>query len=78
MDDQVRPEKGRSGFALTDRQEQFARLIRQGVSNAEACRRVGINRRTGTRSCRGHPARVRVWPRSSSSSRRLAQTSRST
>ena len=28
---------------------QFARLIRLGVSNSEACRRVGINRRTGTR-----------------------------
>jgi transposase len=27
----------------------FARLIVQGVSNSEACRRVGINRRTGTR-----------------------------
>jgi IS30 family transposase len=27
----------------------FARLIAQGVNNSEACRRVGINRRTGTR-----------------------------
>jgi IS30 family transposase len=27
----------------------FARLIAQGVTNSEACRRVGINRRTGTR-----------------------------
>jgi IS30 family transposase len=27
----------------------FARLISQGVSNSEACRTVGINRRTGTR-----------------------------
>jgi IS30 family transposase len=34
---------------LTEKQEWFARLIAQGVSNAEACRKVGINRRTGTR-----------------------------
>ena len=27
----------------------FARLIAQGITNSEACRRVGINRRTGTR-----------------------------
>jgi IS30 family transposase len=49
MDDQEQPDVGRSGFALTHKQEQFARLIRQGISNSEACRRVGINRRTGTR-----------------------------
>src|SRR3954451_13957546 len=34
---------------LTDKQERFARLIAQGVSNSEACRTVAINRRTGTR-----------------------------
>jgi IS30 family transposase len=34
---------------LTDQRERFARLIEQGVSNSEACRQVGINRRTGTR-----------------------------
>ena len=28
---------------------EFARLIARGVSNAEACRIVGINRRTGKR-----------------------------
>jgi IS30 family transposase len=35
--------------ALTEKQDRFARLIAQGMSNAEACRVVGINRRTGTR-----------------------------
>jgi IS30 family transposase len=35
------------GFA--EKQERFVRLIAQGVSNSEACRRVGVNRRTGTR-----------------------------
>ena len=37
------------GRALTEKQDRFVRLIGQGVSNAEACRIVGINRRTGTR-----------------------------
>jgi len=39
----------RPGGGATDRQERFVRLIEQGISNAEACRMVGINRRTGTR-----------------------------
>lgn len=34
---------------LTAKQERFVRLIARGVGNSEACRRVGINRRTGTR-----------------------------
>jgi len=34
---------------LVEKQEWFVRLIAQGVSNSEACRIVGINRRTGTR-----------------------------
>jgi Transposase and inactivated derivatives, IS30 family len=33
----------------TAKREEFARLIAQGVSNSEACRIVGINRRTGKR-----------------------------
>ena len=33
----------------TAKREQFARLIAHGVSNREACRVVGVNRRTGTR-----------------------------
>ena len=41
---------GRPGPApQTTKREQFARLISRGVPNAEACRLVGINRRTGTR-----------------------------
>lgn len=34
---------------MTAQREQFARLIARGVSNSEACRLVGVNRRTGTR-----------------------------
>ncbi|HEY5222628.1 MAG TPA: hypothetical protein VIJ18_06215 [Microbacteriaceae bacterium] len=33
----------------TAKREQFARLIARGVSNAEACRVVGVNPRTGKR-----------------------------
>ncbi len=39
-----RPSRG-----LSEKQQRFVRLVAQGVSNAAACRRVGINRRTGTR-----------------------------
>lgn len=34
---------------LSRQREEYARLIGRGVSNSEACRRVGINRRTRTR-----------------------------
>ena len=42
--------RGTQGPApLTAQREEFARLIVRGVSNCEACRVVGVNRRTGTR-----------------------------
>jgi len=40
---------GRPGVALTELRQVFERLVARGVSNSEACRVVGINRRTGTR-----------------------------
>jgi transposase, IS30 family len=41
---------GRPGVApQTEKREWFARLIAQGISNAEACRIVGVNPRTGKR-----------------------------
>ena len=41
---------GRPGPApQTEKREWFARLITQGISNAEACRIVGVNPRTGKR-----------------------------
>lgn len=41
---------GRPGSApQTAKREEFARLIARGVSNAEACRIVGVNPRTGKR-----------------------------
>ena len=55
---------------LMAQRQEFAQLIAKGVSNSEACRLVGVNRRTGTRwlfgrtvtfksgaSCSNHP-----WP----------------
>ena len=44
-----RPRRRRPGGGATEKQERFVRLIEQGFSNSEACRMVGINRRTGTR-----------------------------
>jgi IS30 family transposase len=42
--------RGRPGPApQTEEREAFARLIARGVSNSEACRIVGVNRKTGTR-----------------------------
>lgn len=38
-----------AGVALSGKREQFARLIGRGVNNSEACRIVGVHRRTGTR-----------------------------
>ena len=41
---------GVSGPApLTAQRQEFAKLVAKGVSNSEACRLVGVNRRTGTR-----------------------------
>ncbi len=34
---------------LSRQRKEYAKLIARGVSNAEACRLVGVNRRTGTR-----------------------------
>ena len=34
---------------MTEKRARFVALIRQGVSNSEACRLVGVNRKTGTR-----------------------------
>lgn len=45
----TRPRGRPSGGMLVEEQEWFGRLIAQGVGNSEACRIVGIDRRTGTR-----------------------------
>jgi transposase-like protein len=38
-----------AGGVQAGKQQRYVRLIAQGISNSEACRLVGINRRTGTR-----------------------------
>ena len=38
-----------TGGVQAEKRELYVRLIAQGISNAEACRMVGINRKTGTR-----------------------------
>ncbi|MGZ6693895.1 MAG: IS30 family transposase [Solirubrobacteraceae bacterium] len=40
---------GRRGAECRPKQQRYVRLIAQGVNNAEACRIVGINRKTGNR-----------------------------
>lgn len=47
---QVVKKRGVPGPApLTAQREEYARLIARGVSNTEACKVVGVHRRTGTR-----------------------------
>src|SRR4051812_4812656 len=38
-----------TGGVQAEKQQRFVRLIAQGIGNSEACRIVGIHRRTGTR-----------------------------
>src|SRR5437660_12811166 len=41
--------RGPGALPQVEKREQFARLIAQGFGNSEACRIVGVNRRTGKR-----------------------------
>ena len=45
---------------LTGKRVQYLRLMQQGISNAEACRLVGVNRKTGTRWKHGRKYTNRV------------------
>src|SRR5450631_2026925 len=38
-----------TGGVQAEKQQRYVQLIAQGVSNSEACRLVGINRKTGNR-----------------------------
>src|SRR3954447_8010013 len=38
-----------AGGVQAEKQQQYLRLIAQGLNNSEACRLVGINRKTGNR-----------------------------
>src|SRR3954471_10282820 len=49
--------RSRRSGVQAEKQQRFLRLIAQGVSNSEACRLVGINRKTGNRWRYGRKAR---------------------
>ena len=44
-----RPRKSPGALPLTSQRDQYRALMRLGMSNAEACRVVGVNRKTGHR-----------------------------
>ena len=46
-----------AGGVQAEKQQRYVRLIAQGFNNTEACRLVGINRRTGTRWRHGRSVR---------------------
>lgn len=45
----MRDRRRRAGGVQAEKQERYLQLIAQGVNNSEACRLVGINRKTGNR-----------------------------
>ena len=50
MTDNLRTrKKGAGALPMTETRAEYARLMKQGISNAEACRMLKINRRTGMR-----------------------------
>ncbi|MEV1035375.1 IS30 family transposase [Streptomyces sp. ADI95-17] len=57
MDFEIRKERGNhTRKPLTREREEYLRLVDLGISNTEACRIVGINRRTGMRWLYGRQA----------------------
>src|ERR1700746_555863 len=51
--------RGPGALPQVEKREQYARLIAQGFNNSEACRIVGINRRTGKRWRHGRTVTTR-------------------
>ena len=45
----MRDRRRRAGGVQAEKQQRYVQLIAQGVSNSEACRLVGIDRKTGNR-----------------------------
>ncbi len=44
--------KGPGSSPLNEQRELCPRLMKQGYSNAKACRDVGVNSKTATESCK--------------------------
>lgn len=51
--------RGPGALPQAEKREHYARLIAQGINNSEACRIVGINRKTGKRWRHGRPITTR-------------------
>ena len=56
----MRDRRRRASGVQAEKQQRYLQLITQGVSNSEACRLVGINRKTGTRWRYGRSVRNSV------------------
>ncbi|RJT90761.1 hypothetical protein D6T64_03240 [Cryobacterium melibiosiphilum] len=64
MTDSSRTRKKVTGaLPMTETRVEYARLMRQGISNAEACRTLKINRRTGMRWRHGRTVKKRTAAR---------------
>ena len=59
MTDSSRHHTPGPGKPLTAQRERYFRLMKQGLNNSEACREVGIHRKTGQRWRRGRRHRAR-------------------
>ena len=55
-----RPRKSPGALPLTSQRDQYRALMRLGMSNAAACRVVGVNRKTGHRSRYGRAVTTRT------------------
>ena len=53
----MRDRRRRARGVQAEKQQRYLQLIAQGVNNSEACRLVGINRKTGNRWRYGRPVR---------------------
>ena len=49
--------RGRGGIPLVEKRAFYVELMKTGLSNAEACRRVGVHRKTGVRWQHGRRAK---------------------
>jgi IS30 family transposase len=59
MTDSSQCQKPGPGKPLTAQRELYLRLMKQGLNNSEACRQLGIHRKTGQRWRRGRRHRAR-------------------
>jgi IS30 family transposase len=56
----MRGRRRRAGGVQAEKQQRYLQLIAQGVNNSEACRLVGVNRKTGSRWRYGRSVRNSV------------------